>query len=372
MTSKKNQTLSPFPQYVSKVQRVITDQKHQWFATDITRRKRGRSSRLLQCSAEVAPNPKPPQRQKPLPRTLSPLHKLRRKPSPNVLMDPPRSGRGLSPRIERELGERGASGASHLAVPAPGFYRQGQSSCASSNSSSPVPTSLVTIQLGCKSKESLSSASSDQSPPAFKRGTPTSLNVVGESDRAQPAVQLQRTHSQNSLSMQRACSKSPYVAPLGVAKKLRRKRVQQLENSKQSHQTHVRNHGDNLKTTHSRETLVTPATLVSRDAQPVSQCTVKIWSAPEDLETPMGDMSVGTLAIPTLLEDSDSSLCIPTITIRSATPVIKAPNDEDNLMTLCEKLAFRADMADELDRLREEIRALSGTSDDAQQTSITH
>ena len=372
MTSKKSQTLSSFPQYVSKVQRIITEQKLQWFATDTRKTKRGRSSRL-----EAQPSTKLPQRQKPLPRTLSPLHKLRRKPSPNVLTDLPKSGRRLSPRIDQEIGERGISGRSHLAVPVAGFYGQGQSSCASSNSSSPVPTSLITIQLGCKSKESLSSASSDQSPPAFKRATPTLLNVVGGNERSQPGVQLQRTHSQNSLSVQRACSKSPYVAPLALPQKSRRrKKAQQLESSKPSNRTRPRDPGEGLVAMHSA--LITPAILVSRDAQPVSECTVKIWSPPESVEETATDSKqvrndctpATRPSSPILLKESDVGLCIPTITIRSATP-IKAPGDDENLLALCEKLAFRADMADELDRLREEIKALSGTCD-TQHAPITH
>lgn len=365
MSSKKVQTLSPFPQYVSKVQRIITEQKQQWFSSTETRRKRGRSSRPLQNCTEAQPSPKLPQRQRPLPRTLSPLHKLRRKPSPNVAADAPRSGRRRNDQLQ-DLSERGISGISHLVVPVPGFYGQGNSSCSSSSSNSPVPTSLITLQLGCKSKESLSSGSSDQSPPAFKRATPISLNVIGENERDQSTatVELQRARSQNSLSMQRACSKSPYMAPLGVVRKKSRraKKAQQLKPADRS-----RDQGGVQRTASSRETLVTPITLVSRDAPPVSQCAIKIWNPSESSEetaTGARDQQVGnncTITVSTFLQEPDGALCIPTITIRSATP-IKAPNDDENLLALCEKLAFRADMEDELDRLREEIKALSDSS----------
>ena len=374
MNSKKVQTLSSFPQYVSKVQRIITEQKQQWLtpvATE-TRRKRGRSSRPLQFSTtEASRSPKLPQRQRPFPRTLSPLHKLRRKPSPNVVADAPRSGRRHNDQLQN-LSELGVSGISHLVVPVPGLYGHGHSSCSSSSSNSPVPTSLITLQ--CKSKESLSSGSSDLSPPAFKRATPISLNAVEMDQPAAVVVELQRSHSRSSLSVQRASSKSPYMAPLGVVRKKSRrakKAAQQLEPTDRS-----RDQGGIPLPISSRETLVTPITLVPRDALPVSQCTVKIWNPPENVEetaTGARDQQVGgnfSMTVPTLLLEPDGALCIPTITIRSATP-IKAPNEDENLLALCEKLAFRADMEDELDKLREEIKALSDASN-TPQAPITH
>lgn len=357
MSNKRGQTLSTFPQYVSKVKRIITEQNVPWFPADT--RKRGRSSsRLLQCNAETQSTHK--QRQKPLPRNLSPLQRLSRKPSPNCAADVPRSGRGRSPGRgdQQDMSERVISGISRLVVPLPGYCRHGQSSCSSSNSSSPVPTSLVTLQLGCKSKESLSSGSSDQSPPAFKRATPTSLNDVGEDERNQPSVQLQRAASQNSLSVQVACSKSPYMAPLGLAKKTRR-----AKNSKPG-----RRGSNQLSTASSRETLATPITLLSRETQPVNQCSIKVWSPSESSgETATDDwgqriIDESSVAVSAVFQQpAASGLCIPTITIRSATPV-KAPGDDENLMALCEKLAFRAGMEEELEKLREEIKSLSDTS----------
>lgn len=422
--SKRRFNLSSFPQYVNRVQSKMNELKIQSLANAQkydsyqTVSKRGRSPRTLAAASELSPK-----RSRPLPRTLSPL---RQKPSgsredsrrmrnatdrnDDKTRGSSREGQRVSARetfwSSRRQFPAGLAQQLHNAVRGPHLTLPFQrmpgvsvnslssgSSSASSNASTPFPPSPSPVTFLTPSKTSISS--SEQSPPTQKRclDNPQSkrnskspsislnqLNVSSSSLQKSASVPQLRNRSapksplaSYSPSPGPACS--PYLMPITRLKPTTRPKRETKSSTSQNGKKRQRksSYSESSKTLAELEQ---PAKKAANLQQ-----TVPLWnpsypntmsatpvlppiSTADSADTLRPNIAFSVVdAVPQdSLHTSGPGLTIPTIMIRSATP-IRSPSADDSLASLCEKFVYRAELAEELDQLKSELKDISETND---------
>lgn len=333
-------------------------------------------------------------RQKPLPRTLSPL---KRKPDhENHLESSTQSHEKRRSRnspfmhtwnktVQQPLASPAQRKSPHLTIPLSSGVSIQSLSSSSSGSSSPLPDLLPSpAGLSAHSKSSISS--SEQSPLVVKKSTESSFHLVSPTPlhKSTSLPQLEHKSAKQSLppahtpKLPRTLVRpshahaSPYLMPVTRLKPLERPvRNPSGKNSLLTKKKHQRQQSiTKVQNEHlSPESVGQSGKHNTTVDQPVWSSTISNIA----VENPTATLTDGNLQMvdtnncsphfhtaepPVKSSQSNPGLSIPTITIRSATPV-KTPSEEESLVSLCKQFVFRAELVQELDNLKDELKSIA-------------
>ena len=393
----KRFSLASFPQYVSKVQNKMTELKQQSLANVrkydqgghnayAYKSKRGRSPRMLFCfDSETSPIV----RQKPLPRTLSPL---KTKPNPENLPEcvtsstqrhKKRRSRNMhtwNKTLQPPLAPPAQRKSPHLTIPlnsGVSIRSLSSSSSGSSHSSSPLPDVLLSPAV-----LSAHSMSSGEQSPLVKKSIESPFHLASPTPlhKSTSLPQLEHKSSKQNLppahtpklpgpvrTLVRPSHASPYLTPVTRLKPLERPvRNPSGKNSVQTKKRHQRQQS----MTKVQNDQLSPGN-VGQSSKRNTKLDQPVWSsavsvaventANSNLQA-VDTTNCSLREPPVQTSQPIPGLSIPTITIRSATPGVKTPSGEESLVSLCKQFVFRAELVQELDELKDELKSIAETN----------